>query len=156
MQGRELGETKQPFSHAPSWAVVSCSLLLSYFHCCAGEAGDAHFASVTTPVEPFFGAVAHCGSAVTPGAAERSCEKTVLVFEFPPMFVPSLSWQNDHFYVQMVPKDAFFSPGRSRSASSAPPLSRCPCCPCCRTGRRRGEQNAGRPGWKRLQKPVLL
>jgi hypothetical protein len=27
---------------------------------------------VTTPVEPFFGAVAHCGSAVTPGAAERS------------------------------------------------------------------------------------
>jgi hypothetical protein len=41
--------------------------------------------------------------------AVESCGKAGLFLSAFPMFVPSLSWQNDHFYTKMAQKDRFLT-----------------------------------------------
>jgi hypothetical protein len=38
------------------------------------------------------------------------------------MFVPSLSWQNDHFYTEMAQKDRFYSPMHPSAEESSTPV----------------------------------
>ena len=50
-----------------------------------------------------------------------SCKKTVPFLSAFPMFVPSLSWQSEHFYIQMAQKDRFLTLWNGQDMSDLSP-----------------------------------